>query len=122
MPEMPVTLVTIGKGVLMELFDRELERVMADILDLNSEAEAKRSIQIKIGINPDKDRGFGACTIEVSSLLGKPKPVGSLMYFGRKNGKFIAVENQPEQSEMFDKLGPRPVVAINSKTGEITNE
>jgi hypothetical protein len=115
--EQPVTLYTIGNGVLGELFDRELERVVADILDLNSEAEAKRSISIKVNIAPDANRNFGMVGIEVASTLGKPKPVGTQMFFGRKNGKIIAVENVPQQSELFDKLGPRPVVDF--KTGEI---
>jgi len=117
--EQPVTIFTIGNGVLGELFDRELERVVADILDLNTDAEAKRSIVVKVTIAPDKDRGFGMALIEVSSSLGKPKPAGSTMYFGRKNGKIIAVENTPQQSEMFDKLGPRPVVEFDKKTGEV---
>lgn len=118
--EQPVTIYTIGNGVLGELFDRELERVVADILDLNSEADAARSITIKVAIKPDENRNFGQVGISVASSLGKPKPVGSTMWFGRKNGKIIAVENQPSQAEMFDKLGPRPVVDI--KTGEITND
>lgn len=118
--EQPVTIYTIGNGVLGELFDRELERVVVDILDLNSEAEAKRTITVKVTIAPDKNRGFGIALIEVSSALGKPKPVGATMYFGKKNGKIIAVENTPQQEEMFDKLGPRSVVEF--KTGEVTNE
>lgn len=120
--ENPVTITTIGNGVLLELFDRELERVVADILDLNSVAEAKRTITIKVQIYPDKDRGFGSVDLEVSSALGKPKPAGSLMYFGKKNGKVIAVETTPQQNEMFDKLGPRPVVEFNKQTGEVSNE
>ena len=120
--EQPVTIYTLGNGVLGELFDRELERVVVDILDLNTDAEAKRTITVKVTIAPDKNRGFGTALIEVSSALGKPKPAGTTMYFGRKNGKIIAVENLPKQSEMFDVLGPRPVVDFNQKTGEVTNE
>ena len=105
-----------------ELFDRELERVVADILDLNTDAEAKRTINVKVTIAPDKNRGFGIALIEVSSALGKPKPAGTTMYFGRKNGKIVAVENLPQQSEMFDPLGPRPVVEFSKKTGEVASE
>lgn len=118
MSETPVTIFTIGGGVLGELFDRELESVVADILDLNSKATAKRSITIKINISPDENRNFGTAEIEVSSTLGKPKPFGTQIFFGRKNGKIIAVENIPQQGEMFDRTGPRPVVDI--KTGEIS--
>jgi hypothetical protein len=115
--EQPVTLFTLGDGVLQELFDRELERVLADILDLNTKPEEIRTINIKIAIKPDAARGFGMVGMSVASSLGKPKPVGAQIFFGRKEGKPFAVENVPKQSEMFDKLGPRPVVDF--KTGEV---
>jgi len=121
MPEQPVTIFTIGNGVLAELFDRELEKVVEDVLDLNSIATAPRSITIKVMVKPDENRNFGHVGITVASSIGKPKPVGSTMYFGRKNGKIIAVENMA-QAEMFDKLGPRKVAEFNPKTGEIANE
>jgi hypothetical protein len=117
--EEPVTIYNIGKGVLGELFDRELEKVVADILDLNTKAEVVRVIDIKIAIKPDENRNFGIVGIFVSSSLGKPKPVGGTMFFGRKNGKVVAVQNEA-QEEMFDKAGPRPVVSINKGTGEVT--
>ncbi len=117
--ETPVTINTIGNGVLVELFDRELERIVLDILDLNSVATAVRTITVKVHIKPDENRGFGQTGIVVSSSLGKPKPVGSTMFFGKKNGRIIAVENAPQQSEMFDRLGPRSLVEFNQKTGEI---
>ncbi|MBN1567964.1 MAG: hypothetical protein JXA73_08950 [Acidobacteria bacterium] len=118
--EQPVTIFTIGNGVLGELFDRELERVVSDILDLNTKADAIRTISIKIAIKPDENRNFGMVGISVSSSLGQPKPVGTQIFFGKKNGKVIAVESIPQQGEMFDKLGPRSIVDF--KTGEVTNE
>jgi len=117
--EQPVTLYTLAGGALGELFDREMERVSADILDLNTEADAVRTITIKVKIKPDQNRGFGACGVFISSTLGAPKGVASTMFFGRKSGRAIAVENTPEQKELFDKLGPRPLVDI--KTGELVN-
>jgi len=123
--EQPVTLFTLAGGALGELFDREMERVSADILDLNTEAEAVRTITIKVKIKPDKDRGFGYAEMLISSTLGAPKGVGSTMYFGRKNGHATAIEAVSEQRELFDPLGPRPVVElkskINTKTGEVVN-
>ena len=119
MAEQPVTLYTLAGGAAGELFDREIERVTADILDLNTEADAVRTITIKVKIKPDQNRGFGACGIFVSSTLGAPKGVASTMFFGRQGGRAVAVGNVPDQKELFDKLGPRPVVDI--KTGEVVN-
>ena len=119
MNEQPVTLFTLAGGALGELFDREMERVSADILDLNTEAEAVRTITIKVKIKPDKDRGFGYAGMFISSTLGAPKGVGSTMYFGRKNGHATAMEAVSDQKELFDTLGPRPVVEFNKNTGEV---
>lgn len=121
MPETPVTIFTIGGGVLAELFDRELERVVTDILDLNSEAKAERSITIKVAIKPDENRNFGQAAIFVGSSLGKPKPAMTQIFFGRKGGKIVAVENNP-QAELFDKTGPRPVVDFDKNKGEANGQ
>ena len=117
--EQPVTLFTLAGGALGELFDREMERVSADILDLNTEADAVRTITIKVKIKPDENRGFGSASMFVSSTLGAPKGVASMMFFGRRDGRAVAVENVPAQKELFDPMGPRPVVDF--KTGEVVN-
>ena len=119
--EQPVTLFTLANGALGELFDREMERVSADILDLNTEADAVRTITIKVKIKPDKGRGFGYAEMLISSTLGAPKGVSSTMYFGKKNNRATAVETVPDQKELFDPLGPRPVVEFNRNTGEVVN-
>ena len=118
MAEAPVAIHTIAGGAIVELFDRELERVTNDILDLNAEAEAVRTITIKIKIKPDKERNFGMVEATVDSVMGKAKGVGSMMYFGKKGGRAVAMQNE-NQRELFDQAGPRPV--INFNTGEVTN-
>ena len=115
--EEPVTLHTIAGGAAAELFDRELERIVADILDLNTEACAIREIDIKVKIKPDENRNFGAVAITVTSKTGAPKGVGTMLFFGKRNGMPVAVENNPQQPKLFDQLGPRPVVDF--ETGEV---
>ena len=119
--EQPVTLYTLAGGALGELFNREIERISADILDLNTEADAIRTITIKVKIKPDKNRNFGAVGLSISSTLGTPKGVGSTMFFGRQNGRAVAVENTQSQKELFDTLGPRPVVDFNKNREEAVN-
>jgi hypothetical protein len=119
--EQPVTLFTLANGALGELFDREMERVTADILDLNAKADAVRTITIKVKIKPDQNRNFGTVDMSISSTLGAPKGVASTMFFGRKNNHAVAVENVPDQKELFDPMGPRPVLDFNRNTGEVIN-
>lgn len=117
MNELPVSIGTIAGGAISELFDRELERIVENILDLNTEATAIREIDIKVKIKPDENRNFGAVSVVVTSKTGSPKGVGTMFYFGKRGGHGIAVENDPNQRSLFDQLGPRPVVDFN--TGEV---
>ncbi len=117
MQEQPVTIMTIAGGAVIELFDRELEKIAADILDLNSKATAKRTITITVEIEPEEDRGKAEVSVTVASKLGTPKAVGTLIFLGKREGKPIAVENITAQKPLFDQLGPRPVVIM--QTGEV---
>jgi hypothetical protein len=103
MPEEPVTIFNIANGALGELFDKELQRVLADVLDPNTKATEVRSITIKVAFRPDESREFSAVGLLVTSSLGKPKPIGAQIFFGRKGGQILALENNPKQSGLFDK-------------------
>ena len=112
-----ISLHTMAGGAVEELFGRELDKITADILDLNAEATAVREIVIKIKVKPDENRNFGSVAITVDSKSGSAKAVGSVFSFGRRSNRAVAAEFEPEQKPMFDITGPRPV--IDMKTGEI---
>lgn len=102
MNEILVTLASIGDGAALELFDRELARVIGNIADPNTSPTQTREINIKIKIKPDEDRDIGEAQVLVSAKLASVKPVKSTLYFGKKEGRLIAVENNPKQSTIFD--------------------
>lgn len=110
MAEEKIALHTIAGGALEELFERELDKITADILDLNNEATAVREITIKIKVKPDENRNFGSVAITVDSKTGSAKAVGSVFSFGRQGNRAVAAEFEPSQKPMFDQVGPRPVV------------
>lgn len=120
MDEEKITLQTMASGAVEELFERELDRITADILDLNTEATAVREISIKIKVKPDENRNFGSVAITVDSKIGSTKSVGSVFSFGRKGNRAVAAEFEPSQKPMFSQVGPRPV--IDMKTGEVIKE
>jgi hypothetical protein len=117
--EEPVTLITIGNGALLELFDRELARVVADVLDPNTQATTTRKIRIDVQIKPNEDRNESLVAYSVSATLGKAKSFGSKFYFGRINGVPMAVEGDKRQKSLFDKPRPATVAHINTETGEM---
>ncbi len=116
MAEEIVTLASIGNGAALELFEKELQSVIANIADTNTSAKAKREIIIKVTIQPDEIRGIGFAVLEVKSKLASVKPVSSTMYFGKKDGQLVAVQNNFTQPGIFDdpteKSNIQPLNAI----------
>lgn len=117
MAEEIVTLASIANGACLELFDHELKRVISNIADVNTSATAKRAITIKIEIKPDDGRGIGFSSVEVTSKLAGVKPVQSTMYFGKKDGELVAVQNNINQPSIFDteKSNIVPLTAVDRK-------
>ena len=98
-----VTLASIANGAAMELFQLELKRVIENINDHNTSFKVKRNINIKVVIQPDEGRGLGFATVEVTSKLAGVKPVDATLYFGKKDGELVAVQNNFAQPDMFDE-------------------
>ena len=91
-----VELLTIQNGAILDLFDDELRKVLANIEDENTVANQERSITIKIAIKPDKTRRSAEVKTQVSSTLAKVKPAESFMFFDRdEEGHFSAYADDP---------------------------
>lgn len=98
-----VNLLTICGGAAVELFQHEFEKVIENILDANTDDVTRREILVKVVIKPDKHEPTRAdYTVFVNSKLCPINPASSQMYFGKRNGKYLAVEHDPRQIKMFD--------------------
>lgn len=115
----PVTLVSLSNGAALELFDEELSKVIADILDPNTEAVTVREINLKLRIKPNEDRRRGVVGLQVTSKLGPQKGVGTEFFFGKRAGRCVAVESNPDQLSFDKKWG---VVNMNTETGEVSGD
>jgi hypothetical protein len=109
-----VTLDTIGGGALAELFKVELQRVLNNIDDPNTDAGAKRAISIDVVFTPGAERNSAAVSISCTSKLSGIKRVSTQVYMGRRDGKLIAVESNPHQSTLFD-----PPMGKSAATGTV---
>lgn len=106
-----VTLDTIGSGALGELFQVELNRVLANIADPNTVAMTKRSIEIKVTFKTRSDREVADVELTCASKLAPVAKVSTQVFMGRQNGKFVAVENDPRQGNFFDQAKPQLVAS-----------
>lgn len=107
-----VTLDTIGGGALTELFQAELNRVLQNIADPNTDTGTKRVITVTVKFKPNRDRDVADVEIACGSKLAGIMTVSTQVFMGKHQGKLIAVENDPRQTSLFD--AERPALAAVS--------
>ena len=72
----------LKNGGILEMVNRELQLIADDVANVNKKADSKRSLTLKLDIEPTIDGQFGKITVNVSSTLGKQKPLEGSLYFG----------------------------------------
>jgi hypothetical protein len=83
-------------GAVIDLFDEELRKILANIEDENTTPNTERSVTIKIAIKPDKTRRTGEVKVQAYSTLAKVKPAESFVFFDvGEDGKLAAFEDEP---------------------------
>lgn len=73
----------IAEGGLQEKLDNELEQVFDNILDLNTEAKAKRKITITLTMSSNEERTVVDTIMEVKSKLAPQNGVAITILVGR---------------------------------------
>ena len=80
-------------GALTERFNYEMERVLANVFDPNTNPKAKRKIQIIINITPNERRDAAEFKVEVKSTVASPVPVTQTVFLDvDDNGNVTATE------------------------------
>ena len=64
-----ISLDALADGAVLEAFNREMQKVAANVSDPNTSATAKRSVTIRMEYKPDDDRELVAGTFNVTSKL-----------------------------------------------------
>ena len=91
---------TFRGGAIAERFALELERVVENIQDPNTEPTKTRKIEVSLTFRPDESREFAETSLRVTSRLAPLRDVGELTFFGRSGGEFVAVRRDPAQLEL----------------------
>jgi hypothetical protein len=102
--EVPVlTLSTLADGAALELFQAELDRVLRNIQDPNTDAKPTRKITLEVSFHPDEAREVGEVKVKVSARLAGSKGAKTRVFFGRHKGQLVATEYNPTQAGLFDE-------------------
>lgn len=89
----------IGDGGLQEKVDKELEKVIANILDPNTEAKTARKLVITLTMKSDDTRQTVATAMEVKSTLAPQKAVA------QPSSQFVLRINKGAELALFEADG-----------------
>ena len=112
-----LTLDNIGKpGLVEELFEHELAKVLQNVADVNTETKTKRTITLTFEVLPDLERQNLKVNISATSKLAPiPKQEGHIFVEEKRYGKPEAyVPIQLEEKELFENVEPMNKEAGNA--------
>ena len=107
-----ISLINLGGGAAIELFDIELQKALDDIVDPNTKAGAVREVTLKVRIKPDEERNFGDLVIQCSSKVASLAPYPTKIVIGSRGRKGEAYELIPPQKSLFKKDDAGKVIPI----------
>lgn len=108
-----LTLATIGCGALEEKFQVELNRVLENIEDLNTEG-GKRTITLKLTFKPNAKRTSADISLQATSSLAADIPIETNAYLGKEGAVPMAWEHNPEQLRLPMEKGS--IAEVHKKT------
>lgn len=101
-----VKIETICKGIIPEMFEKQLEKILKNINDINTNPTDVRSIVFNISFKPSADRRHIDTTVTSDIKTSNKHGAKTMLFISReKGGKMRAYENNPEQLE-FDNIIP----------------
>lgn len=116
--EEPIT-INIGnlcKGAIIDAFEKELQKCLDNIYDLDTPATTIRTITLKVKLKPDEARIKIQSEFSCDSSLAQPFPVTDVFFVGKdgETGKLYGLTSDPRQrSIVFEapkpKEAPKPI-------------
>ena len=94
-----LNLAEMAQGAFMEQFHRELNKVLANIADPNTDAKKARKITLTITLKPDENRDVVAVDAQSKSVLVPAKSLSTRIVIDReKDGTVVGAElNCPDR-------------------------
>ena len=91
------SILQMAKGAFEERVDREMDRVIDNILDPNTKATAKRKITLTVELVPDDERQTIGVSVTAKSVLAATNPVTTALFItSDSNGEMVVAEMVPQ--------------------------
>ncbi|MEV9641738.1 replication terminator protein [Mammaliicoccus sciuri] len=95
-------------GAVQEKFNVELQRVLDNIADPNTDFKKARKVTLTVSLKPNEKRNLADIKVETKSTIAPPEPIGTEILIGMSNdGKVIGKElmSGMEGQSYFDDKG-----------------
>lgn len=116
-----LTLLNVCEGKAEALFNRELQAVIDNMADVNTDAQAVREVTLKVRFKPNLKREMAQMDIQATSKLAPFSAHTSVAWLGKDaTGRAVAIGKNPNQKD-FD-FGAEGVDSINKKQKEGTHD
>lgn len=103
----------IAGGAIAERINLELEKVLKNIRDPNTDYKKKRKLTLELTFTTGEDRELASATISTKVTLAPAKPVVTSLIIGTDgNGNVIA-------SEINKQIAGQTYMEVDEETGEI---
>lgn len=117
-----VQLAELVGGAVQEKFAHSLERVLENMLDINTPYKTRRSITIKLSFDQNEQRDDIKAHIDVSEKLAPQGAMETSFSFGKdlRTGEIMVQEYGKQikgQMSFMDSV--QPEVTVDEETGEI---
>ena len=100
------SLLQMAKGAIQERVDYEVTRVVDNLLDMNTEAKAKRKVVLTLVMTTDDDRRVVKVEASAKSSLAPVTPIGtSLVITADGNGEMMLAEIIPQVPGQISMTG-----------------
>lgn len=93
------TLLNLAEGAAPEKFQFELERVIENIKDLNTDPKAKRKVILEVTFSPDAERRTVAVEISAKSKLIAEVPASTMIHLV-KDGAVVPPMHQMDFEDL----------------------
>jgi hypothetical protein len=123
--ERKVNVLSIGNicnGALPEIFNRDLEKILENINDPDTDADKKRSMTIELTFIPFSDRSGASVELKTKMKLVGVPAVTATVFIGKHEGRLVAVPKDEHQKELFgEQEAPEQGNVVGMKSKEKAN-
>ncbi len=110
----PINIGNINDGAMIDGFEIELRKVLANIADLNTPATDTRAVTLQLVLKPHSDRVTIETEFKCTSKLAAIETHKSKCFIGKaEDGSLVAFANDPRQMPLWSAPKPKEAAVIN---------